>query len=145
MSWTWRKPRVPVQPGWQAPHELVNDHAARGVEIARLTGALASAENMMIVAQKRFAESQRTVKSQADLILDLTARIERQADNHEEDRAEWAEVKSRLTARVSELEQLLVRADADHAELSGRLQDAGLDAAWPEVAALVNQKSLGGK
>lgn len=133
MSWTWRKPRVPVQPGWQAPHELVNELAARGVEIARLAGALASAENLLALSETRFAESQRTVKYQAERLQDLSGRIERQADNHEADRAEWERVKSRMAARIDELEQTVVAMSAA----------GGLDAAWLDVAAVSGPKPFG--
>lgn len=119
MSWTSRKPRQRIQPdpGWRAPHELVSEHAARGVEITRLAGALASAENMLALVQGRFAESQATVKSQAELILDLSGRIGLQADNHEADRAEWERVKSRLTAQVRELQETVVAMAARSDEL----------------------------
>jgi hypothetical protein len=126
VSWTWRKPRVPVQPGWRAPHELVDDYAARGVKIAELRGSLAAADNLRALCDARFAESQRTVREQSNLIVDLTGRIGRQADNHEADRAEWERAKSRMAARIAELEQTVVALFAA----------GGLDAAWSDVAAV---------
>lgn len=127
VSWKWRKPRVPVEPvlGWRAPHELVDDYAARGVRIAELTGSLAAAENLLALSETRYAESQRTIREQSALIQDLSGRIERQADNHEADRADWERTKSWMAARITELEQTVVAMSA-----------AGLDTAWADVAAV---------
>lgn len=135
MSWIWRQPRVPVQatPGWQAPHELVKDYAARGVEIAKLNGTLIRTEQML-------NSSRAEVRNLNARVEDLTGRIERQADNHEADRDAWAKARSRMAARVAELEQTVVAMGVA----------SGLDAAWPDVAAVSgprseSQKSLGGK
>ncbi len=108
MSWTWRNPRVPLQtsPGWQAPHELVDDYAKRGVEIAKLTGALTQAEHMLNVARAQI----RILNAQ---VLDLTGRIECQADRIEEERHDWETTKRALSGRVTELEQARVAAKGD--------------------------------
>lgn len=133
MSWTWRKPRVHVQPalGWRAPHDLVDDYAARGVRIAELTGSLASAENLLALSEQRFAESQRTVREQSALIQDLNGRVTLQADFHEADRADWERTKSWMAARISELEQAVVATAAK----------SGMDEAWLDVAAVSGPQS----
>lgn len=114
-------------------------HAARALDEA--TAEIRKLTRHVAVAEQMLAEEKAAVQEQHALVRELTGRIECQADNHEADRAEWAEAKSRLTARVAELEQLLVQADADHAGLSGQLQDAGLDAAWRDVAAVSGPSS----
>jgi len=81
MSWTWRRPRVPVQPGWHAPHDLVDDYAARGVEIATLTGMLGKTEQMLRAARAEIRDLNAYVQ-------DLEGRIECQADRFEELRTE---------------------------------------------------------
>lgn len=168
MSWTWRKPRVPVQPalGWQAPHELVNDHAARGVEIARLTGILGSlsthidrqaesmrrGERVLNAATSELAEATATIKELRGELDRKEDQIQRQANLFEQLRDQMELTKQSLFAervlcqilteerdaarsRATELEQTIVALSAT----------TGLDAAWPDVAAVSGpqSKSLG--
>lgn len=109
MSWTFRKPRVTVQPGhgWQAPHQLVDEYAARGVRIAELTGTLATAQHQLILAKAE-------IREQDARLRDLEGRIECQADNHEADRAEWAAKVRDLEGQVRDLQEATV-AMAPHA------------------------------
>ena len=126
MSWIKRPtPRAPAQPshGWQAPHELVDDYAKRGVEIAKLNGILIQTEHNL-------AASRAEVRNLNAHVLDLHGRIERQADIFEEYQGHidtMRRQRDEAWARVVELEQTVLSMAAK----------AGLDdAAWADVAAV---------
>lgn len=84
---------------------------------AGLKTEIANLKRVIEVAELDLGREREEIRRLNGEIQKLKGQVECQADNHEADRAEWAQAKRRL-------EEQLAAADRDHANLSGRLQDA---------------------
>lgn len=92
-------------PGWQAPHELVADYAARGVQIADLTGRLKAEESAHARTRHELAVADELNAELRKELLRKTEQIERQADVFAEYRTEIDQLKSSLSGTCEQLRQ----------------------------------------